>query len=141
MKKFKLKKIPYFKSEKEEREFWQTHDSTEYVDWSKARRVRFPNLRLTSRPITIRLPDGLIEQLKLKAHQRDIPYQTYIKLLLYDSLENSHNNSKITYPVRSYSQAEIKKFLAYDKKLGDETRNPNQKKLSAGKTEAPYRKR
>lgn len=58
-----LKPIPYFRSEAEEREFWQTHDSTEYVDWSKAKRgVRFPNLKLTSKPITIRLPDGMIDR-------------------------------------------------------------------------------
>ena len=90
----KLKKIPYFKTEKEEREWWQTHDSTEYVDWSTARRVRFPNLRLTSRPITIRLTEDLIERLKVKAHQRDLPYQTYIKLLLYESLEDTQDNKK-----------------------------------------------
>ena len=89
-----LKKIPYFKTEKEEREWWQTHDSTEYVDWSKAKRVRFPNLRLSSRPITIRLTNDIIERLKLKAHQRDLPYQTYIKLLLYESLDESEDNKK-----------------------------------------------
>ena len=83
----KLKKIPHFKSEAEEREFWQTHDSTEYVDWSKAiRGVRFPNLKLTSRPITIRLPESLIERAKIKAHKMDIPYQSLIKKLIFDGL-------------------------------------------------------
>lgn len=84
----KLKTIPYFRTEQEERKFWQTHDSTEYVDWSKAERVSFPNLRLTSKPITIRLPESLIERIKIRAHQIDIPYQTYIKKLLFDSLSN-----------------------------------------------------
>lgn len=78
----KLKTIPKFESEKEEREFWQTHDSTEYVDWDKAERVSFPNLKLTSKPITIRLPQSLIDQLKIKAHKRDIPYQALMKEIL-----------------------------------------------------------
>ena len=83
----KLKKIPHFKSEAEEREFLQTHDSTEYVDWSKAiRGVRFPNLKLTSRPITIRLPESLIERAKIEAHKMDIPYQSLIKKLIFDGL-------------------------------------------------------
>lgn len=82
----KLKRIPKFKSEKEEREFWQRVDSTDYVDYSKMERWSFPNLRLTSRPITIRLPEALIERVKIKAHQQDIPYQTFIKQLIYKGL-------------------------------------------------------
>lgn len=82
----KLKKIPYFKSEAEEREFWQTHDSTEYVDWSKARLVSFPNLKPTTRPITIRLPEYMIDRFKVQAHKMDIPYQSLIKKILFDSL-------------------------------------------------------
>lgn len=82
----KLKKIPKFKSEKEEREFWQTHDSTEYVDYSTAKRVRFPNLKLTSKPITIRLPEGMIDRLKIKAHKMDIPYQSLIKRYIYEGM-------------------------------------------------------
>jgi len=79
----KLKQIPKFKSEKEERKFWQTHDSTEYVDWSQGERVSFPNLKLTSKPITIRLPQSLIDKLKIKAHKMDIPYQSLIKQMLF----------------------------------------------------------
>ena len=82
----KFKPIPHFRSEKEEREFWQTHDSTAYVDYSKARRVRFPNLKLTSRPITIRLPEVLIERLKTRSHKMDIPYQTLIKTLIFEGI-------------------------------------------------------
>jgi predicted DNA binding CopG/RHH family protein len=85
----KLKKIPKFKSEKEEREFWQTHDSTEYVDWSKAERVSFPNLKLTSKPVTVRLPQVLIDRLKLKAHKRDIPYQSLIKEILFKGISRA----------------------------------------------------
>ncbi|OGY09978.1 MAG: hypothetical protein A2700_02025 [Candidatus Blackburnbacteria bacterium RIFCSPHIGHO2_01_FULL_44_64] len=83
----KFKKIPYFKSEKKEREFWQTHDSTDYVDWSKAQRgILFPNLKLTSKPITIRLPQIMIDRIKVKAHQMDIPYQALIKKILFDAI-------------------------------------------------------
>jgi len=82
----KLKKIPYFKTEKEERNFWQTVDATEYVDFSKLERVRFPNLKLTSKPITIRLPISLLERVKVKANRLDIPYQSYIKQLIAQGL-------------------------------------------------------
>jgi len=78
-----LKPIPHFRSERAEREFWQTVDSTEYVDYSRARRVSFPNLKLSSRPITIRLPQTLIDKVKIKAHQRDIPYQSLIKQWIF----------------------------------------------------------
>lgn len=85
----KLKPIPYFRSEAEERRFWQTHDSTEYVDWSKARRgVVFPNLKLTTKPMTLRLPAGLIDRLKIEAHKMDIPYQALIKKMLFEGMSN-----------------------------------------------------
>jgi len=82
----KLKSIPYFNSEEKEREFWQTHDSTEYVDYSNARRVSFPNLKLTSRPITIRLPESLIERVKIRGHKMDVPYQSLIKKFIFDGI-------------------------------------------------------
>jgi len=82
----KLKKIPKFSSEKEEREFWQKVDSTEYVDYKTFEHVRFPNLKLSSRPITIRLPESLIERVKIEAHKMDIPYQSLIKKFIFDSL-------------------------------------------------------
>jgi len=84
----KYKKIPEFKNEKEEREFWQKADSTEYVDYSKARMVRYPNLKLSSRPITIRLQQGLLERVKLKANQMDMPYQTLIKQMINSGLRD-----------------------------------------------------
>lgn len=84
----KLKSVPIFKNENEEFNFWQTHSSVDYVDWSKAKRgVRFPNLKLTSKPVTIRLPVGLVERLKVKANLMDIPYQSLIKKTLFDSLQ------------------------------------------------------
>lgn len=75
----KLKKIPRFRSEKDERKFWQTVDSTKYVDFEKMERWVFPNLKLSSKPITIRLPESLVMQVKIRAHQQDIPYQSLLK--------------------------------------------------------------
>ena len=75
----KLKKIPRFKNEDEEAKFWNTHNSTEYVDWSKARDVIFPNLKPTSRSISIRLPEYIIHQVKVEANKLDVPYQTLMK--------------------------------------------------------------
>jgi predicted DNA binding CopG/RHH family protein len=82
----KLKKIPQFKSEKEERKFWQKVDSTEYVDYSKLEKATFPNLKLTSRPITIRLPQSLLTRIKIKANKMDIPYQSLIKKILFEAV-------------------------------------------------------
>ncbi len=81
-----LKTIPLFKTEAEEREFWLTHDSTEYVDYKSVENWKFPNLKLTSKPITIRLPQTLIDRVKIKAHQMDIPYQTLIKQLIFEGI-------------------------------------------------------
>lgn len=80
------KRIPHFKSEAQERRFWQTHDSTQYVDYARAERWRFPNLKLTSKSITLRLPLTLIDRLKLMAHQQDVPYQTLIKQLIFQAV-------------------------------------------------------
>ena len=75
----KLRKVPKFKSEDEEFEFWSTHDLTDYVDFSKARKTAFPNLRPTTKLMSVRLPISLLERLKLLAHQRDVPYQSLMK--------------------------------------------------------------
>lgn len=82
----KFKKTPQFKSEKEEQLFWQKADSTEYIDWSQAEKWTFPNLKLSSTPITIRMPDALLARVKVRAHQQDVPYQTLIKQLIYSGL-------------------------------------------------------
>jgi predicted DNA binding CopG/RHH family protein len=79
-----LKKIPTFKSEDEERAFWAEADSTQYVDWSKARALRFPNLRPSSTAISVRLPDTLLTELKLLANEQDVPYQSLLKVFLAD---------------------------------------------------------
>lgn len=79
----KLKPIPHFKTEAAERAFWQKVDATDYVDFSKAERWIFPNLKLSSKPITIRLPESLIIRAKIKAHRRDIPYQSLLKQWIF----------------------------------------------------------
>lgn len=82
----KLKPVPRFKTEAEERKFWETHDSTDYVDWSKAERARLPNLKPSTTAISIRLPVGLLEQIKIAANKRDVPYQSLIKMWLAEKV-------------------------------------------------------
>ncbi|QDM16235.1 hypothetical protein FNL55_09505 [Tardiphaga sp. vice352] len=82
----RLKPIPVFKNESDERKFWETHDSTDYVDWSKAQRVRFPNLKPSTTSISIRLPIGLLEEIKIAANKRDVPYQSLIKMWLAEKV-------------------------------------------------------
>jgi len=78
-------KLPKFTNEDEERKFWDTHDSTEYIDWSKAQRVVFPNLKPSSKTISLRLPGALLDRIKIEANKRDIPYQSYIKMKLSEA--------------------------------------------------------
>ncbi len=78
----KPKKLPSFRDESEERKFWESHDSSDYVDWNMAGRVRLPNLKPTTKAISIRLPIGLLEQIKVAANKRDVPYQSLIKMWL-----------------------------------------------------------
>src|SRR2546427_2821449 len=77
-----LKAIPKFKTEVEERRFWEEHDSTSYVDWSGAERVRFPNLKPSTQSISLRLPASLLDNIKIEANRRDVPYQSLIKVWL-----------------------------------------------------------
>jgi predicted DNA binding CopG/RHH family protein len=77
---------PKFKSEAEERKLWETHDSTDYIDWSKAEPARFPNLKPSTTAISIRLPLGLLEQIKIAANKRDVPYQSLIKMWLAEKV-------------------------------------------------------
>jgi predicted DNA binding CopG/RHH family protein len=82
----KLKMIPAFKTPGAEEKFWAAHDSSDYVDYTAARPVVFTNLKPTSRTISIRLPESLLEALKQLANQRDVPYQSMIKMLLADKV-------------------------------------------------------
>ena len=83
----KLLPIPKFASEDEESEFWFTHDTTDYMDWSLARPVVFPNLKPSTRAISIRLPSALIDDLKVLANKKDVPYQSLLKIYLSDKVE------------------------------------------------------
>ena len=83
----KLKTVPKFRNEAEERRFWETHDSTDYVDWSKAKRVRLPNLKPSTKSISLRLPVLLLERIKIAANKRDIPYQSLIKTWLAEKTD------------------------------------------------------
>jgi len=82
----KLKKIPRFKNLEEERAFWASHDSTEYVDYSKAELGFFPELKPSRKTISIRLPEPLIEAVKVLANKRDVPYQSMMKVLLAEKV-------------------------------------------------------
>ncbi len=81
-----LKPIPHFASEAEERAFWQEHDSTDYLDWSKAQKVVLPNLKPTTKTISLRLPQHLLDSIKAAANARDVPYQSLIKVWLQEKL-------------------------------------------------------
>ena len=81
-----LKTIPDFANEQEERLFWETHDSADYVDWKKAKAVVFPNLQPTTKTISLRLPQHLLDSIKAAAHSRDVPYQSLIKVWLQEKL-------------------------------------------------------
>lgn len=81
------KKIPRFKSEDQEREFWSHSDSNDYIDWSKAKRTIMPNLKPSTRKISLRLPDLMIAELKLLANKHDIPYQTLMKIYLAERIQ------------------------------------------------------
>ena len=83
----KLKKIPEFKSEAKEREFWENQDSSDYVDWDKAESASFPNLKLSTKTISLRLPEGLLDRIKIEANKRDMPYQSLIKVWLSENVE------------------------------------------------------
>ncbi len=85
----KLKKIPEFKTEAEERDFWENHDSTEYVNWKQAESVSMPNLKPTTKTISIRLPESLLNSIKIEANKRDMPYQSLIKAWLADDVKQS----------------------------------------------------
>ncbi len=81
------KEIPKFINEEEEREFWATHDSAEYIDWSKSNTIMLPKLKPTLKTISIRLPEMIIEEIKLLANKRDVPYQSLMKIFLAERVE------------------------------------------------------
>lgn len=80
------KAIPHFANENEERAYWEAHDSTEHLDWTKAQKVTLPNLKPTTKTISLRLPQHLLDSLKVAANARDVPYQSLIKVWLQEKL-------------------------------------------------------
>ena len=83
-----IKAIPEFAHEREERLFWEQNDSTDYVDWNKASPVVLPNLKPTTKTISLRLPQHLLDSIKAAAHSRDVPYQSLIKVWLQEKLHD-----------------------------------------------------
>ena len=87
------KQVPEFRSEEEERAFWAQHDSTEFVDWRAAKARRFPNLKPSLRTISLRLPVAMIEDLKVLANKRDVPYQSLLKVFLAERIERERRRA------------------------------------------------
>lgn len=85
------KKIPKFKSSKQEVKFWETHDSCDYIDWQTAKLAKFPNLKPSTKTISLRLPEHMLEDLKLIANKQDIPYQSLIKVFLAEKIQLERN--------------------------------------------------
>jgi predicted DNA binding CopG/RHH family protein len=85
----KVKKVPKFETEQEEREFWETHDSSDHVDWTKADSVSLSNLKPSTKTISLRLPEGLLDSIKIEANKRDMPYQSLIKVWLAEDVKET----------------------------------------------------
>jgi len=98
------KAVPAFETEAEERRFWETHDTTDYVDWSAARPARFPNLKPSTETISLRLPAGLLADLKALANRQDVPYQSLLKVFLADRVAREWQASRV--PVARAKKAE-----------------------------------
>lgn len=90
----KLKKLPIFKTEDEERDFWSTHSSVDYFDWNKAKIVHFSNLKPSTETISIRFPRWLLDDIKQEANKKDVPYQSLIKVYLADRMSDVRGRYK-----------------------------------------------
>ncbi|MEA3355585.1 MAG: BrnA antitoxin family protein [Patescibacteria group bacterium] len=91
----KLKDLPKFKNEDQERKFWEKADSSEYFDFSKAKLVAFPNLKLSRKPISLRLTESLLAKLKLLANKKDVPYQSLLKMYLEKAVDQDYRRMAI----------------------------------------------
>lgn len=83
----KMNEIPRFESEDAEREFWSDQDSSEFIDWKQAQAVRFPNLKPSTKTISVRFPESLLEELKIIANKRDVPYQSLLKIFVAERVD------------------------------------------------------
>ncbi len=88
----KPKKLPKFKTQINESDFWQEHDSADYLDWSKAKKSTFPNLKPSVKTISLRIPENLLNAIKVMANKDDIPYQSLMKILLAKAVQDSHKH-------------------------------------------------
>ena len=89
-----LKQIPEFHDEDAEREFWATHDSTDFVDWEKARKMALPRLKPTTRTISLRVPESMLNDLKILANKSDVPYQSLIKIILQERINSEQRGGR-----------------------------------------------
>ena len=84
----KIRRIPKFKNEKQESDFWQKNDSADFINWSKAKKnIKFPNLKPSTKTISLRLSESMLNNLKVVANQKDIPYQSFIKVIIDERLK------------------------------------------------------
>ncbi len=88
-----MKKIPKFKNEEQERKFWNTHDSSEYIDWTKSKIATFPNLKPSTKSISLRLPESLLNDFKTLANKWDVPYQSIMKVFLEERIHKEHTQN------------------------------------------------
>ncbi len=89
-----MKKIPKFKSEDKEREFWDSHSSTDYINWSKGKRARFSELKPSEKSISLRMPEFLVEDLKFLANRQGVPYQSLLKTFLAEKVRQELSGLK-----------------------------------------------
>lgn len=82
-----MKKIPNFENEDKEREFWAEADSSEYIDWEEAKKIVLPNLKPSVKTISLRIPQSMLEEIKLLANKRDVPYQSLMKIFLSERID------------------------------------------------------
>lgn len=85
----KRKKVPKFKTEKAEREFWETHDSSDHLNWSKSESISLPNLKPSTKTISVRLPEGLLDSIKIEANKRDMRYQSLMNVWLAEDVKEN----------------------------------------------------
>jgi len=90
-----VKQLPDFNSEDEERAFWATHDSADYLDWSQAKRALLPRLKPSTKTISLRLPESMLNELRLLANKRDVPYQSLIKIVLQERIDQELHRAAV----------------------------------------------
>lgn len=93
-----LKPIPKFESEDEEREFWATHDSTDYLDWKQAEHAIFPKLKPSTKTISLRMSESMLNEIRLLANKRDVPYQSLIKVFLRERIDAEYQKQRTPTP-------------------------------------------